>query len=321
MAELNAGSVDVLERIVSRGGALNARLRRQGHRWAQHILEAPLSWLLSLAYIGATVIGGGTPLSAVLVAAVGGEGGEGGEGGGGGEGGEGGGGGGGVPRWAAALVGVLDTLVYAFLPWWTTVLIRLLQRRPWLHRVAGRTLVVCDVPYVAQTLEAFASKLFALTYSITALNVYSGNAIDHMVHRHTHRVVRGTLLAVGRPDGRLNALTSAENTVCLSANQASSIQNYGVTAETLTIGHHPFKLPLSAEAIFLPTGRKLFVCEAELQEKAKEEEAARGVAARSAAAEPRSYAAPVERAQLTVRQKLKQRAYSQRAESGRMLNA
>ena len=84
MAELNAGSVDVLERIVSRGGALNARLRRQGHRWAQHILEAPLSWLLSLAYIGATVIGGGTPLSAVLVAAVGGEGGEGGGGGGGG---------------------------------------------------------------------------------------------------------------------------------------------------------------------------------------------------------------------------------------------
>ena len=309
MAELNAGSVDVLERIVSRGSPLNARLRRQGHGWAQHVLEAPLSWLLSLAYIGATVIGGGTPLSAVLVAAVG------------GEGGEGGGGGGGVPRWAAALVGVLDTLIYAFLPWWTTVLIRLLQRRPWLHRVAGRTLVVCDVPYVAQTLEAFASKLFALTYSMTALTVCSGNPSDHMVHRHTHRVVRGTLLAVGRPDGRLNALTSAENTVCLSANQASSIQNYGVTAETLTIGHHPFKLPLSAEAIFLPTGRKLFVCEAELQEKAKEEEDARGVAARSAAAEPRSYGAPVERAQLTVRQKLKQIAYSQRAESGRMLDA
>ena len=72
---------------------------------------------------------------------------------------------------------------------------------------------------------------------------------------------------VGRPDGRLNALTSAENTVCLSANQASSIQNFGVTAETLTVGHHPFKLPLSAEALFLPTGRKLVVCEAELQEK------------------------------------------------------
>ena len=253
LAELNAGSVDALENIVRRGGALNTRLRRQGHRWAQHILEAPLSWLLSLAYIGATVIGGGTPLSAVLAAAT--------EGGGGNEDDD------GTPRWAAALVGVLDTLIYAFLPWWTTVLIRLLQRRPWLHRVAGRSLVVCDVPYVAQTLEAFASKLFALTYSITALNVYSGNAIDHMVHRHTHRVVRGTLLAVGRPDGRLNALTSAENTVCLSANQASSIQNYGVTAETLTIGHHPFKLPLSAEAIFLPTGRKVFLCEAELQEK------------------------------------------------------
>ena len=105
---------------------------------------------------------------------------------------------------------------------------------------------------------------------------------------------------MGRPDGRLNALTSAENTVCLSANQASSIQNFGVTAETLTVGHHPFKLPLSAEAIFLPTGRKLFVCEAELQEKAKEE-----AAAREAAAGPGSK--PNERA-ATIRQRMNRRA-------------
>ena len=45
--------------------------------------------------------------------------------------------------------------------------------------------------------------------------------LDHLVHRHTHRVVRGGLLAVGRPDGRLNALSSAENTICLSVNQAA----------------------------------------------------------------------------------------------------
>jgi hypothetical protein len=29
-----------------------------------------------------------------------------------------------------------------------------------------------------------------------------GSGADHFVHRFTHRVVRGVLLAVGRPDGR-----------------------------------------------------------------------------------------------------------------------
>ena len=48
-------------------------------------------------------------------------------------------------------------------------------------------------------------------------------------HRHTHRVVRGSLLLCGRPDGRLSALTSLETSVCLSINQASSIQSIGGT--------------------------------------------------------------------------------------------
>jgi len=133
--------------------------------------------------------------------------------------------------------------------------------------VAGRSLLIGDVPWVAQSLEAFVSKLFALSYSIASLNVASGNPCDHLVHRHTHRVVRGALLAVGRPDGRLNALASAENTVCLSVNQASSIQNMGVTLESITLGHNPHRLGLSASAIFLPTTRKKFFSEWALGEK------------------------------------------------------
>ena len=112
-----------------------------------------------------------------------------------------------------------------------------------------------------QTLEAFVSKTFALAYSIATINVSSGNPLDHLVHRHTHRVVRGALLAVGRPDGRFNALTAAENTVCLSVNQASSIQNFGVTCESMTLGHNPFDLPLSTSAIHLPRLRPLFLSE------------------------------------------------------------
>eukprot|EP00959_Pyramimonas_sp_CCMP1952_P330945 6930532-Pyramimonas_sp.AAC.1 len=33
-------------------------LRAQGSRWADHILEAPISWLLSAVYIFATVMSG-----------------------------------------------------------------------------------------------------------------------------------------------------------------------------------------------------------------------------------------------------------------------
>ena len=159
------------------------------------------------------------------------------------------------------VVGFVDAIIYTFLPIWMTILLRLVQGRPWLHRQAGRSLLIGDVPWVSQTLEAFVSKTFALSYSIATIAVSSGNPLDHLVHRHTHRVVRGALLAVGRPDGRLNALTSAENTICLSVNQASSIQNYGVTCESITVGHNPFKLGLTANAIFIPTMRRAFMSE------------------------------------------------------------
>ena len=81
--------------------------------------------------------------------------------------------------------------------------------------------------------------------------------------------MRGGLLAIGRPDGRLNALTAAENTVCLSLNQASSIQHMGITCESFTLGHNPFTLPLSAAAIHLPTLRPPFISEHALVEARK----------------------------------------------------
>lgn len=139
-----------------------------------------------------------------------------------------------------------------------------------------------------------------MSYSIAGLNVLSGNPADHFVHRqvilggffwsvflskleikhshcfglyasfafsrHTHRVVRGTLAIFGRPDGRLSALSAAEASVCLSCNQASSIQSWGGTCESITIGHNPFKLDLSANGIFLKRFRPLFLCERMLVE-------------------------------------------------------
>lgn len=110
------------------------------------------------------------------------------------------------------------------------------------------------------------SKCFAVSYSIAGLNVLSGNPTDHFVHRHTHRVVRGTLAVFGRADGRLSALSTAEASSCLSCNQASSIQSWGGTCESITIGHNPFKLDLSKTGIFLKRHRPLFLCERMLME-------------------------------------------------------
>ena len=39
------------------------------------------------------------------------------------------------------------------------------------------------------------------------------------MHRFTHRVVRGLLIAVGRPDGRLCCLSKSEAAILLSAKQ------------------------------------------------------------------------------------------------------
>lgn len=130
------------------------------------------------------------------------------------------------------------------------------------HRMVGRTVVIGDTcPWVAQSAEAFLSKIFACSYSIAGLNVLSGNPADHLVHRHTHRVVRGSLLVCGRPDGRLTALTTLEASTCLAVNQASSIQSLGGTCESITIGHNDAKLPLSYKGICLEDHRPRFLCE------------------------------------------------------------
>lgn len=129
----------------------------------------------------------------------------------------------------------LDGLVYFWLPQINITLIRIFEGRNLLHRMTARTVVIGDLPWVAQSMEAFISKLFGCSYSIAGLNVYSGNPADHLVHRHTHRVTRGTLLICGRPDGRLMALTSAESSVLLSVNQASSIQSWGGSLSRLEL--------------------------------------------------------------------------------------
>jgi hypothetical protein len=79
------------------------------------------------------------------------------------------------------------------------------------------------------------------------------------VHRFTHRVARGLLIALGRPDGRLSCLSKSEASLLLSAKQAAFIRNPdydcdGSGPEFITVGHNPFQPNLGfANHIVLPS--------------------------------------------------------------------
>jgi hypothetical protein len=85
-------------------------------------------------------------------------------------------------------------------------LLRIVNRRPYYARFGKRTIVIVDNPTVHQLLENFVSKLFSQAYSVVSVDVHGASGLDHFVHRFTHRVVRGVLIAVGRMDGRLCCL-------------------------------------------------------------------------------------------------------------------
>eukprot|EP00746_Dinoflagellata_sp_MGD_P157020 gnl/MRDRNA2_/MRDRNA2_86072_c0_seq2.p1 gnl/MRDRNA2_/MRDRNA2_86072_c0~~gnl/MRDRNA2_/MRDRNA2_86072_c0_seq2.p1 ORF type:complete len:1384 (+),score=218.41 gnl/MRDRNA2_/MRDRNA2_86072_c0_seq2:410-4153(+) len=246
LERLNQDNIAALEDITGTtkegkaicGQTTSHELRKQGSAWAQHVLEAPRSWIMIVIYVLATVISG-YPIVTGVAMACGLE----------------------SDGWGPYITRTFDALIYIFLPQITVLLIRIYQGRALFHRMVGRAIVIGDIPWVAQSSESFLSKLFAVSYSNTGVTVLSGNPTDHLVHRHTHKVVRGTLLACGRPDGRLSALTSAESSVCLSVNQASSIQSLGVTCESITVGHNPSKLPLSKNAIIIKGNRPNYLCE------------------------------------------------------------
>ena len=240
----NLDAIHSLERLVgvdlygnTEETAVHEELKAAGDLWADHVLENARAYIMSIIYIVVTVTIG-WPMVTGIAAACGLN-----------------------TEWAFYITRFIDSLIYVGLPQINIIILRLIQGRELLHRMTGRTAVIGDVPWVAQSAEAFLSKIFARSYSIAGLNVLSGNPTDHLVHRHTHRVTRGSLLVCGRPDGRLAALTSAECAVNLSVNQASSIQSMGGTCESITIGHNPSKLGLTKMDIALSTSRPKFLCE------------------------------------------------------------
>jgi len=141
-----------------------------------------------------------------------------------------------------------DAVWFIFIGKLLTWLFRLIYGRPLWARMGKRTLVVVDSSCVHQLTESFVSKLFSQSYSFVSIDVHGANGLDHFVHRFTHRVVRGLLIACGRPDGRLCCLSKSEATLLLSCKQAAFIQNpsyHGLSStgfgpEIVTVGHHHY---------------------------------------------------------------------------------
>lgn len=164
----NQDNILALERIVGREISgkecpteAQQELKAAGDLWADHVLENARAYIMSFIYVVGTVTSG-FPLVTGLATAAGLA----------------------IGHWAFYITRFFDALIYFFLPQINIIIIRLFQGRNLRHRMTGRSVVVGDIPWVAQSVDAFLSKIFARSYSIAGLNVLSGNPADHLVHRY-----------------------------------------------------------------------------------------------------------------------------------------
>jgi hypothetical protein len=212
------------------------QLIRSGGKWALHVTETPTAWAIHALYILITV-SFQAPLVQTLVRSIfalanls-------------------------VPSWLLPAIGLADIAIYIFGSWFWTLGLRYFQGRPLLARTGRRTLVIGDVPWVHQLLKVYVSKLFSLSYGIASLDVHGANPQDHMLHHFGHRVVRGTLVFLGIPDGRTDRLQKDnENAAIMTGKQASGVRNFQTGADIIALGHNPAIAELGFEAaIILPT--------------------------------------------------------------------
>jgi hypothetical protein len=219
----------------STGQTQTSRLHQQliqgGKTWAVHITEAPLAWVIHSLYVLVTVgwaipFGYTIPLVQTLFRGVqlilhlppesl-------------------------VNKILSPIVTVADIIVYIFGAWFWTMGLRIIQKRQLFARTGKRTLVIGDTHWIHQILKNYVSKLFSLSYGIASLEIHGDNPQDHLLHNFGHRVVRGTLLFLGVPDGRRNSkYQSQENSVLMTGKQSSGIHNLKTGPEIVAVGANP----------------------------------------------------------------------------------
>ena len=178
LEDIHHRNIGALEEIigVTRNGDVRAsetsqELRSLGKYWSQHVLEGVYSWLLVMCYICGTVISGYPFVTGLVTNATF-----------------------GMPeidrnspdttyKTLAYVLATIDAAIYLFSPQWCCLLLRVAQRRPLLHRMTARSIVVGDIPWVCQSVEAYLSKLFACSYSAAGISVCSASPHDRVVHR------------------------------------------------------------------------------------------------------------------------------------------
>ena len=217
-----------------------------GRHWGLHILEHPIAWAIQALFVAITVgwalpFGHAIPpmqtVGNALIGAFGLN-----------------------SDWplikvlSGALV-MADLGLYIFGPWIWTLGLRWAQGRQVLARTGKRTLVIGETPWVHQILNNFVSKLFSLSYGVTSLEVQAANPQDDLVHTYAHRVVRGTLLFLGIPDGRCTEKQrSAEAAAMMTGQQSHGIQHLKTGPEILLVGSNPaIATKAFAKAIVLPS--------------------------------------------------------------------
>jgi hypothetical protein len=205
--------------------AVSRQLVQGGRQWAWHVLETPTAWLLHGLYILLSV-GLGLPLFHSLTLAL-------------------------LPLAGLAEADGMGSLLlalslpadgalYVLGPWCWTLGLRRIQGRQILARMGRRTLVIGEAEGLHQLLNSFVSKLFALSYGLTGLDVHGADPGDHLLHGYAHRLVRGSLLFLGVPDGRCSQRQRAHaDGVIQVARQADGLRHLGAGPDIVALSSDP----------------------------------------------------------------------------------
>ena len=231
---LDVGIVQIMGTTPT-GKTIESKTRKKlianGRQWAWHITETPLAWAIQALYVLITVgwaipFGYTIPLANTLWHLL---------------------------IWVTRIpqdwfllklidpvIALIDIGIYIFGAWLWTLALRYFQGRKLFARIGKRSLVIGDVPWVNQILRNYVSKLFSLSYGIASIEVHGADAEDDLLHDFGHRVVRGTLLFLGVPDGRRSQkLKQKESAVIMTGKQADGVRNINVGPEVVVMGSNP----------------------------------------------------------------------------------